>query len=308
MHKLDIDPKESLPFPGSLEENCEFPDNYLEPSTLPNFFLHSSSTYQLKPIDIYKGSSKVTHSRTQAKSNVFPEMVKRMLTRKPLFGSGLLLKEADKIHKQSSLVQPTKDFLLMDQYERIGKHLNSCAFYTTPRFSSSSLDKQYNENRQDNFFATFSAEEKNIKNYYKMLNRSIGREPYESLLAHTNTFREKVELARAMEMATPTAIIYGEQSWYLSLRKSPKFKDTKHYILPVGSSHNGLWVHITENPNNQVVVIRKPGPQIRKFKCYLDHPFVQDKKNKEFKKVRELLPVISNKDICNLIVSFKYKK
>jgi hypothetical protein len=307
MHKLDRDPLEPSPAPGSLEENCEFPDNYLESDTLPNFPSNYSSNYQLRPTDIYKGNSKVIHSRIQAKSNIQTDITRKMLVRKLSFSSGLLHfnKDTTRNYKQIPLLQDTKDFILMEQYKDIGERINSCGSYATSRFTSSSMEKQYDDSRQDRFFAVFNAEEKNTKNYYKTLYRNIGRKPYESLLARTNTFREKVELAQAMEMATPTAIIYGDQSWYLSLRSSPKFKDTKNYTLPVGCSRDGLWVHVTENPNNQVVVIRKPGPQTRRFKCYLDHPFVQDKKTKEFKRVKELLPVISNKDISKLIVSFK---
>eukprot|EP00826_Nyctotherus_ovalis_P062508 TRINITY_DN9052_c0_g1_i3.p1 TRINITY_DN9052_c0_g1~~TRINITY_DN9052_c0_g1_i3.p1 ORF type:complete len:273 (+),score=64.53 TRINITY_DN9052_c0_g1_i3:527-1345(+) len=241
------------------------------------------------------------------KHSAHMDMVRRMLVRKMSFNSSVMLinRQSPKNFKNTPQPQGTKDFLIMEQYKDIGERLNSCGLYTTSRFTSSSLDKQYIESRQDRFFATFKEEEKNLKNYYRTIAWGMGRKPDESLLARNNTYREKVELAQAMEMATPTAIIYGNQGWYLSLRRSPKFGDGKHYTLPVGCSSDGLWVHVTENPENQVVVIRKPGPQIKRYKTYVDNPFVQDKKDKELKRVRELLPVINNQDICNLFVSGK---
>lgn len=306
--KLESSPSESSPLPGSLEKDCEFPDKYLELDTLPSFSPRNYAKFSLKAVDVFNSKSEAALSRKKAEiPSPQSNTARRVLVKKLSFSSGVLFSSKESVKKYTQTPQGTHDFIIMEHYKEIEKRFNDPGFYITSQFASSSLDNASTKNRQDRFFATFSEEEKHLKDYYKTIDGSMGRKPHESLLARANGYREKMELAQAMEMATPTAIIYGSQNWHLSLRNSPSLRDAAHYTLPLGRSHVGLWVHVTENPNSQVVVIRKPGPQVKRFKTYVDNPFVKDKQVREYKRVKELLPVIGNQDICNLLVCLLVK-
>eukprot|EP00826_Nyctotherus_ovalis_P023578 TRINITY_DN1812_c0_g1_i14.p1 TRINITY_DN1812_c0_g1~~TRINITY_DN1812_c0_g1_i14.p1 ORF type:complete len:349 (+),score=89.56 TRINITY_DN1812_c0_g1_i14:76-1122(+) len=304
IRRLESNPSESSPLPGSLEEDCEFPDKYLELETLPSCSPRNYAKFSLKAVDVFNSKSEAALNRKKAEiPSPQSTAVRRVLVKKLSFSSGVLFSSKENVKKYTQTPQGTHDFIIMEHYKEIEKRFGDPGFYITSQFADSLLDRAYTKNRQDRFFATFSEEEKHLKDYYKTIDGSMGRKPHESLLARANGYREKMELAQAMEMATPTAIIYGSQNWHLSLRNSPNLKDTAHYTLPLDRSHVGLWVHITENPNNQVVVIRKPGPQIKRFKTYVDNPFVKVKQVREYKRVKELLPVIGNQEISNLFVS-----
>ena len=110
-----------------------------------------------------------------------------------------------------------------------------------------------------------------------------------------------------MEMITTTAHVYGDQQWCLNLRRSKNVNDNKDYILPVGNSCDGLWVHMTDNPRKPLMAIRNPERQKLKFKSFNDNPFVIDKQCKEHKRLSAILPLISNEDFCRIVVYFNFK-
>ena len=211
-------------------------------------------------------------------------------------------KDANQCFKNSSNERDVTDQELMQEFKEVKRRFN---FQTS--LATTTITEKFRETQQYNFFTRLDDTLNSRKKYYKTIANGIDRQPLDSLLTRSNAYREKVEKARAMEMVTTTAHVYGDQYWCLNLRRSKNLNDNKDYILPVGNSCDGLWVHMTDNPRKQLISIRNPERQKLKFKSFSDNPFVIDKQCKEHKRLSAILPLISNEDFCTIVVYFNFK-
>ena len=317
--KYAKDPSEGAPIPGSLEEDLVSPDTFFEmrhnsetaSSTLPLIdpLRVSSPWKQLNPVDIFARAEVEQKRRTHlqfADDGLYdsqPTQLKAKKSFKSLETS--TNKDASRTYKPKKNVKRVEatDEEIMIRFNEIGSKMNQHSLSNCTGFKSVKSMQTFNETKQERFFETHNNLQKLWSSNLQKTCAEAGRKPTESVVVRSVGYREKIEKAHAMEMTNPSAIIYGAQGWYLSLRSSPKFKDTRHYALPVGGSYNGLWMQITDNPHKQAEIIRSPtSMQTIKPKSYKDNPFLIAKQKQESKRLSELIPVNDNEDLEGLMV------
>ncbi len=165
----------------------------------------------------------------------------------------------------------------------------------------------FRSTKQERFFDTHRQAQQRWERQLKSACGRLGRKPEDSVVSRADGYREKVEKVAALEMATPSEIKYGAQNWYMSLRCSSLFKDVRHYSVHVGNSYTGLWIQITDNPNKQAEIIRKPTRLVGNYKTFKDNPFLQDKIRKETKRLNEISPARDDQ-IEGLQVPARYER
>ncbi len=312
--KLNLEDADGGPIPGSLEEDLASPDKFFEARHKPepaqsdrSHFLGTAplelpSWRQLAPMDIFARAQVEQMYRThvqfaedrQNSPEVSPGKGRKSYSNSVYKeGSG---KDAAKLKKPKVKLMDASDHDIRSRYRDIGTKLTQSQFMAstaslTTGFRNSKSLLEFGETRQERFFDAHATMQKEWGRYFYRTCADIGRKPFESVVARAEGYREKVEKAYAMEMTNPTALIYGSQGWYLSLRYTPKFKDTRHYALPIGKDYNGLWMQITENPHKPEIIVRSQARMPQKFRGYKDNPFVIEKQKQEAKLLSELIPV-----------------
>ena len=293
--------------PGSLEECLESPENYLTQS-IPDLSNINHKKY-LKPADIYSKAIIELKNRKELESlgeHQLEDYYRKKFQEKNAskFIESTIIKDNDNIGaKYKSNKIEVSDDKIKSKYDEVKSRITYDLYNSMTDLNKTSLSQRLYETKQERFIKNYGSTERDMNNYYKQLSSSIGRANYESIVDRAKSYRERLEKAQVMEMATPTAIIYGTQSWYLSLRSWPKSKEIRHYMIPTNNLINGLCINITENPNKQVTMIRKPGLNIQsKFRTYDDKPFYIIKQRRESERVFNLLPMINNDNIYILLV------
>ncbi len=296
--------------PGSMEEDLAAPDSFFDPRErspaahlLPVLPRVQPSWKRLAPVDVFAKAEEMyrTHVRfadeESTQRSVAPKG-RKASSRDP---------SRDKKPKKRPTCVDVEDERLRDRYVEIGTRLaqtqtsQQSIFGSTGSLATMTMTTGAMRNsrafqdprpaRQERFFETHDEEQRRWNRFLNRTCKDLGRRPSDSVVVRADGYRERVEKSHAMEMANPTAIIYGVQGWYLSLRHSPKFRDTKHYALPVGKDFNGLWAQITDNPHAQETVVRNPVRMPQKHREYKDNPFVIAKQKLEAKRLSEIIPV-----------------
>ena len=109
-----------------------------------------------------------------------------------------------------------------------------------------------------------------------------------------------------MEMANPTAHIFGDQKWYLSLRNYGKYNEKIYYKLPVGNACNGLWMYMTEDPNKVMPIIRSPKLNYGIDMMFSRNDFEKAKIKKDYRRISQIIPIVGLNNISQLTVSYFY--
>ena len=233
------------------------------------------------------------------------EQYKRLLKGRLLFksfaeannnGKDNIVKIREEINKD------IKDDEIIKKYKEAKSRIESDLSNSTFEMSYNTISQKIGENKQNRFIEHYGESQHSIKKYFRFINKKIGRKQCDSIIERSKAYRERMEKAKALEMSTPTAIIYGTKNWSLSLRSSPKCKDIKNYTIPTGTLYHALCIHITENPNSPITVIRKPGDINMMSKSYMNNPFAIEKQKHEYKKLLALLPTLKNKNLLALVV------
>jgi len=146
-----------------------------------------------------------------------------------------------------------EDEQLVKSYKEIDKRFGAKIFATTSFPTTRSVLQQFHAVKEGRRFDTYNDTQRYLNRYYSKMNLTIGRKPTESLISRSIAFREKVEKASQSSVS----ILDGAQNWCLSLRES-KAASKRDSLIPIGTSHNGLWTHIISINNKQIVTIRKP--------------------------------------------------
>eukprot|EP00826_Nyctotherus_ovalis_P001077 TRINITY_DN10126_c0_g1_i13.p1 TRINITY_DN10126_c0_g1~~TRINITY_DN10126_c0_g1_i13.p1 ORF type:complete len:350 (-),score=69.81 TRINITY_DN10126_c0_g1_i13:93-1142(-) len=254
-HRLNRSPLEPSPMPGSLEENCERPEGFLEANSPPNKanpqckFSPTKSRMCLNPTDIYKYAAEVAERHKRAELQDSKEFHGFLLKR--LFPSANPSAQASrKLAKKDA-----KDEDIAKAYKEADKRIGVKLFSTASQFSTRSIVQQFQAIKQSRFFETYNDSQRYLDRYYKNVKLAIGRKPPESLLSRSNAYREKVERLSTKQSG---AVASGYQGWYLSLRQTPGSKDRREPVVPLGRTYDGLWMRVVDTINAPAVTIRRP--------------------------------------------------
>ena len=132
--------------------------------------------------------------------------------------------------------------------------------------------------------------QKQWENNIKGTCRQMGRTVEESVVAHAEKYREKLEKVTALEMATPVSMKDGGRKWHLSLRSNSERRNEK-YKIPVGGTYAGLWMSIIDNPYRGIEVVRKHGALVDTHKNFMDSATFKEKVAVEAERLREIISV-----------------
>jgi len=317
----DLD--ENFPSPGSLEDDLVTPDAFFTIQSSKNFNspkidldINAQEEWKkLCPIDIFS-REKVEQKHKEHVNfaddpgfNDIPATTKKkgkssFKSMESFTNKGGDQSKPQKIKKIKTIDATNEDIMI--KYNDVGSRLclNASMQNTSSAFRSTKNRKEFYDTAQERFFDTYNTSQRQWNQYLYTTCAAIGRDPGDSVAIRADEFREKQERSRALENANATALIYGAQGWYLSLRQSNKFNDLKHYSIPIGGLYNGLWMRVTDNPHKPEMVIRSPIKIVPKSKkhTYKDNPFLIAKQKAEARRLTELIPVKDDEDLQNLMV------
>jgi len=247
-------PLEITAAPGSLEENLQEPETYLE--TNSEIRSHFIGRKKLTPIDVFSGLPMKVEAKQKLNLTTSPGIT-GILRNKCSYRSTDSASNKETLKKKhKKKVTEAKDEELSDKYQKILNRLKSSAM--------NSINRELNETRQERFFERYK---RTTTRYNKLLNmtcESIGRKPLDSVIPRATFYCEEVERKNVSEAAGRRPKTYGERHWYLSLRDCNKCKEKRHYIFPLGNTENGLWIRVTENPRKADTVTGTLRNRVRK--------------------------------------------
>lgn len=157
-------------------------------------------------------------------------------------------------------------------------------------------------NHNERSLVNYENEKKQWEQHIKEACRKLGRAVEDSVAYQAERYRERMENATMLELATPSDLKYGSQNWYLSLRSSPFFKERRNYTMPVGNNYTGLWMIVTDNPNRQLELVRKQGIGQSSYHSFRDNPFYKEKLAREAKRISELTAGVREEHLSELQV------
>lgn len=241
-------PLETAAAPGSLEENLQDPEGYLDQREGAN----CGRAKGLSPVDVYSGLPMTREARQRLKITADPA-VAGMLRNKCSYRStdSGANKEMVKKKRKRKVVD-VKDEEVAEEYRKVQERLRE----GMTGFGCTKGAADFYETRQQRFFERYRNTRRQWNRVLNMTCDSVGRKPPDSVVSRSRMYREKVERKNATETAARTSKAYGEKSWYLNLRNCNQCRDNRHYILPLGNTVNGLWVRVTENPKRVDTMIR----------------------------------------------------
>ncbi len=318
--KYVVDPNEPRPVPGSLEEDLAVPDQFLEARRKlerENATPFDTDWRRLNPTDVFARAETVKKRRARfadegedAEPPPSPHLPAggrsfRSITTSSKDVLPRVMKQQQQHH--TKLVE-IKDEDLLRRYEEIESRVHQQTLYSTvTTFSPVRNRHEFRETRQERFFGTHSRTQSEWRRGMARTCASVGRRPEDSVVTRAEGYREKVEKSRIMELVNPSALIYGAQGWYLSLRKSPVAGEVRHYAVPMGNNYDRLWVQIIDETKREEEFVRSPGRLVGKYKTFKDNPFLVARERAESRRLRELVPVEEG-TLDGLVVSRQSKK
>lgn len=197
-------------------------------------------------------------------------------------------KRIETFKKTSTLCMNLEDEDIMARYKEMNSNMKSRPYTAAIASSRIKQSKDFAE-AQPKAFDAYTASQRRWSSFLNGVCKELNRKPYESVVIRAKEYRERIERANALQLKSPSPFINGTQSWCLSLRNSTKSKEIKHYDIPFGNIHTGLWIRVTENPAKQEPIIRVPNSPQGKFRLYKrrrdpDEPGVQQEIEKELNK------------------------
>eukprot|EP00826_Nyctotherus_ovalis_P044376 TRINITY_DN4788_c0_g5_i1.p1 TRINITY_DN4788_c0_g5~~TRINITY_DN4788_c0_g5_i1.p1 ORF type:complete len:305 (-),score=57.78 TRINITY_DN4788_c0_g5_i1:214-1128(-) len=241
-------PLETTAAPGSLEENLQDPERYLDLRDEAS----SSRAKKLSPVDVYSGVPMTREARQRLKLTADPGIA-GVLRNKCSYrstDSGANKEMVKKKRKRNAV--DVKDEEIAEEYRKVLERLKGAK----EGLGCTRGVMDFYETRQERFFERYRNTRRQWNRVLNMTCDSVGRKPPDSVVSRAKMYREKVERKNATETAARTSKAYGERSWYLNLRNCNQCRDNRHYILPLGNTVNGLWVRVTENPKRVDTMIR----------------------------------------------------
>lgn len=258
-------PAECSTIPGSLEENLEQPENFLNVQHKPNITLSETvNSSSLSPINVYEQS----HINKLYDGVNCPKII-RKLTRLSLL---------DEMNLKSKITY-TDD-----------EHIDSkIKFPTRNKFELTM--KNFHNLKQERHFDVYRTLQRNSQKVLKQICNDIGRNTSESIVTKSLTFRQKMEKFMLSESKNLDSNKNIDKKWYLGLRNTPEFNDMNHYGVKVGNSYTcGLWMKVIGDKNSDHEIIRMPE--------------IPNNTNKSFNYKEKLHETKSYKNISELVVIY----
>ena len=200
-------------------------------------------------------------------------------------GRGINNAKDKKISKKLDASDPT----LAKRYEELMMKMKP--FPDNPQSLAPCTAPDFRQTKEDKFFEAHKKVQqvwdRQLRSSCKHLSRPIGS----SVVARAEEYRGKVEKIAALEAATPFDVKYGVRMWSMGLRTNLLSKEAKRYDVHVGSSYNGLWMQVMDNPNRHAEIIRNPLRLTGEFKTPGGNSLLQEKIKKEPKKFNDIMHI-----------------
>ena len=259
-HKVCRSPSENLAIPGTLEENLQSPETYLEVSNkvqiedYKNTNKIASKKYLniLNPSCIYdKAKSEENKRNIMSSKNILNLILPIKLSFKQVNSS--YHKNCPTSNEENIKLKEVKDEILEKKYEEANKRINGRLLLSNG-FNTTKLMKEFGETKQERFLQAYEINLRKCNNCIERGCTSIGRRSSESIVTRSGTYRAKVEEASVKL----TEVITESQKWQLGLRNYGDLKEKRHNFWPIGNNINGLWGRIIDDSNRLPVIIRTP--------------------------------------------------
>ena len=238
-----------LPLPGSLEETLERPEEFFDLIVRPDQ-IHNLN-YRLNPIDINYKTNKGHILKLPCKTKDKIGFIDRKMS----FQSLNLLSYRN-FNKQSgkSVYCSNKESILA-KYSVIQYDLNKNECNAK---SSRNLDtiKEFSNKKQERSFKVFYNTQEQWNNCLNFTCQKLGRNPNNSIISKSDSYRQKIEKRNKLEVKTPIIGRYEMKGWFLGLRDYSEEENMKHHILPIGRGTTGLWMRLMEYSKGQQTIIR----------------------------------------------------
>jgi hypothetical protein len=209
--------------PGSLEENLQAPEDYLD----LQYDYYSKSRQVLNPLNVYDKLS-VQRALSQLMGN---EDKKKVKVRRRTFIRDGDIDETQDTKKQHELIKEVHNSLIIKLYQNASNKIGcgSC---------------KKSEDKQERAFKRHNVYQKKCERSVREICNTIGRRPFESIIEHSRHYRERIEKAKDRETPLET------KAWYLELRN---FNDIRQHMLPLGNTMNGLWMRMLNNTRQEII-------------------------------------------------------
>ena len=250
-YQLKQNSEEKSAIPGSLEENIEVPEDYLDIKRSRQFpkneYKIKSRKYseKLNPIDIYAKEELIRANRLNSKPEIGKDAKKKIAFKS---NETIANKNANKLNEK--IISDVVENEVMDLYQNIRSRIKPKSLNTTFRLKTTKITQNYSENKQERILARYTTAQKQCNRSLNRTCTAVGRRPVDSIIERSKAYRQKTENSKNINA------FFTNKDWYLGLRNDDENREYRQTMIPIGLPFDNLWMRMLDDPNKKESIIK----------------------------------------------------